>query len=144
MGFFGFLFALNYGLEKYNQSKQWQEIKKSAEAFQKAEQELYEQMMADTYGGKTPQETLELFIAAVEKGDYELASKYFVVDKQEEWKNNLMKAKNIDEFVQDTKGIKGNIGNGRYSEEKDWFLIEKPIYTEFILYSSGIWKISEI
>ena len=81
-GFFGFLFALNYGLEKYNQSKQWQEIKKSAEAFQKAEQELYQKMMADTYGGKTPQETLELFIAAVEKGDYELASRYFVKSKQ--------------------------------------------------------------
>jgi len=82
LGFLVFLIALNYGLEKYNQSKQWQEIKKSAEAFQKAEQELYQKMMADTYGGKTPEETLDLFIAAVEKGDYELASKYFVKSKQ--------------------------------------------------------------
>ncbi len=34
-------------------------------------------MTADTYGGKTPQETLDLFVDALRKGDVELASKYF-------------------------------------------------------------------
>ena len=139
-----FLVALNYGLEKYNQSKQGQEIKKSAEAFQKAEQELYQKMMADTYGGKTPQETLELFIAAVEKGDYELASKYFVAEKQEEWNKNFGVIKNIKEYISDTKEIKNNLSNGRFSEQKDRFILEKPIYTKFILYPSDVWKISEI
>lgn len=37
-------------------------------------------MKADTYGGKTPEETLVLFADALEKGDTELASKYFVLD----------------------------------------------------------------
>ena len=144
VGFFGFLFALNYGLEKYNQSKQWQEIKKSAEAFQKAEQELYQKMMADTYGGKTPQETLELFIAAVEKGDYELASKYFVSEKQEEWNKNFAIIRNMDEYIKDTKEIRNSLKTGRFSDEKDWFSIEKPVHTIFILYPNGIWKIKQI
>ena len=45
---------------------------------------LQEQYANDIYGGDTPEETLELFIQALESGDVELASKYFVVEKQEE------------------------------------------------------------
>ncbi len=37
---------------------------------------------ADMYGGSTPEETLELFIDALKAGDTELASKYFMVEKQ--------------------------------------------------------------
>jgi hypothetical protein len=37
---------------------------------------------ADTYGGATPEETLRLFVEALEKKDYVLASRYFVVEKQ--------------------------------------------------------------
>jgi len=59
----------------------------------KAEQKLqddYENMLkADTYGGKTPEETMDLFIAALENGDIELASKYFVLEKQDQWKERL-------------------------------------------------------
>ena len=143
-GFFGFLFALNYGLEKYNQSKQWQEIKKSAEAFQKAEQELYQKMMADTYGGKTPQETLELFIAAVEKGDYELASKYFVKSKQEEELRALQAAEkaDIDNVIKLMKETEND--SGSYSVDRKTFIVRKPILTEYTFYPSGIWKIVEI
>jgi hypothetical protein len=39
----------------------------------------------DKYGGKTPEETLGMFIAALENGDIELAGKYFVIEKQEAW-----------------------------------------------------------
>ncbi|MBI4114441.1 MAG: hypothetical protein HY445_01210 [Candidatus Niyogibacteria bacterium] len=53
-------------------------------------EDLQRQYENDTYGGKTPEETLALFIDALEKGDIELASKYFVIDKQEEWRSNLM------------------------------------------------------
>jgi hypothetical protein len=37
---------------------------------------------ADTYGGATPEETLRLFVEALEKKDYVLASRYFVVEEQ--------------------------------------------------------------
>ena len=143
--FFGFLFALNYGLEKYNQSKQWQEIKKSAEAFQKAEQELYQKMMADTYGGKTPEETLDMYIEAVEKGDYELASRYFVVEKQEEWKKELFEIEKVNKknvFLEPLRQSKNS--EGEYSESQQTFAIYKPVAINFILYPNGIWKISEI
>ena len=38
----------------------------------------------DPYGGETPQETLRLFVEALEDKDFELAARYFVV---EEWEN---------------------------------------------------------
>jgi len=56
---------------------------------------LEAQYRADTYGGSTPEETLGLFIKALEAKDYELAAKYFVVENQE---------KELDE------NIKGNTG----------------------------------
>ncbi|MEX2053272.1 MAG: hypothetical protein WD898_03545 [Candidatus Paceibacterota bacterium] len=43
----------------------------------------------DKFGGKTPEETFDLFIFALEKGDIELASKYFVLNKQESWEKTL-------------------------------------------------------
>jgi hypothetical protein len=49
---------------------------------QKKESDLEASYKADTYGGETPEETLRFFIDALEKKDYELASKYFVVEEQ--------------------------------------------------------------
>lgn len=43
---------------------------------------LEAQYRADNYGGTTPEETLRLFIEALERKDYVLASKYFVVENQ--------------------------------------------------------------
>lgn len=54
---------------------------------------MKERYMADTYGGNTPEETLQLFIDALKKGDIDLAAKYFVLDKQEEWRGNLIKVR---------------------------------------------------
>lgn len=39
-------------------------------------------LKADTYGGKTPEETLALFISALEKEDVDLASKYFMIESE--------------------------------------------------------------
>lgn len=50
----------------------------------------------DPYGGSTPEETLQLFVDALKKGDVELASKYFVVDKQEEQLKYLSELKSGD------------------------------------------------
>jgi hypothetical protein len=59
-----------------------------ADAYMQREQDKADALeaayKADTYGGATPEETLKLFIDALEKKDYELASKYFVVEEQEE------------------------------------------------------------
>ncbi|MBU4421980.1 hypothetical protein L6259_03450 [Candidatus Parcubacteria bacterium] len=37
----------------------------------------------DNYGGATPEETFDMYLTALKKGDLELASKYFVIGKQE-------------------------------------------------------------
>lgn len=48
----------------------------------------------DPYGGETPEETLQLFIDALKKGDVELASRYFVIDEQEKWGRQLVTLEN--------------------------------------------------
>lgn len=48
----------------------------------------------DFTGGDTPEETVDLFIDALKKGDYELASKYFVINEQEKWKKMFDEATN--------------------------------------------------
>lgn len=58
-------------------------------------------MTADTYGGKTPEETLNLFKDALVKKDVELASDYFILDDDGE-KNQLIK-QNIQKLFDDNK-----------------------------------------
>lgn len=43
----------------------------------------------DTYGGETPEETLELFLTALRVGNADLASKYFVPEKRKKMKNDI-------------------------------------------------------
>lgn len=69
-----------------------QEMQENYELFTR-QKTLYEEAMKnDTYGGKTPEETLALFIKALEKGDVDLASKYFLIGEkitQKEWADGL-------------------------------------------------------
>ena len=54
--------------------------------FQKLAEILPEKYKADTYGADTPEGTLALFITALKNGDADLASKYFIPEKQVEYK----------------------------------------------------------
>jgi len=104
----------------------------------------YEEAMKDTYGGKTPQETLSLYIAAVEGGDYTLASKYFIGTRQqkelESWKN--IGKDDATRYINNLKIL--SISVGEYYENNKRFQIQKPIYIDFKQYPNGIWKIIEI
>lgn len=92
-------------------------LRQAAEDYKKAEQAYIEAMTADTYGGKTPQETLDLFVAALRKGDIELASKYFLLDEnlsREKWVAKLTDIKNrshLNRFADDIskKAVAGDI-----------------------------------
>lgn len=139
------LFSVFMGWEVF---KQWQ-VKRSVEKFaqmlKQLEQEDYQRAMADTYGGKTPQETLQMYIDAVEKGDFELASKYFIGEKQEEWKKELVDIKaagKIDAFLNPIKAALQM--EGEYSMDKQSFSIYEPVAVDFLLYPNGIWKITKI
>ena len=80
---FGVLFFIQYLRNAEDPEKQAQ---KYMEALEKAYRE-------DQYGGNTPEETLQLFIDALKKGDTDLAAKYFIIDEQEKWKENLIQIK---------------------------------------------------
>jgi flagellar biosynthesis/type III secretory pathway M-ring protein FliF/YscJ len=121
-----------------------QAVQKFAEAMKKAEEDAYRAAMADTYGGKTPQETLQMYIDAVEKGDYVLASKYFIGDNQEKELGRLQNwsKENINNIVNLLKQDINSVGS--YSDKKDEFVIDRPTTVDFRLYPNGTWKIIEI
>lgn len=96
------LIVWGFGYYRYTQTPEY--------AVEKYYKELKTKYAADTYGGDTPEETLRLFIDALKKGDIELASKYFVIEEQ-------------DEKLADLK-----IGKERGSLEKIVGLLEKADY----------------
>ncbi len=70
---------------------------KMLEAHQKFEQEQKEReklLSNDHYGGKTPEETLALFVGALKKKDYKLAAKYYVPWKWEEKEKTMYRVVN--------------------------------------------------
>jgi len=61
-------------------------------------------LQSDTIGGSTPEETWQMFLTALRAEDLDLASKYFVLSKQEENKEWFEKVKEkglLDEMMQD-------------------------------------------
>lgn len=123
--------------------KLWKEVN-DADLFAVKMAELKALQEADTFGGATPYETLEMYIAAVEKGDFELASKYFVIEKQEAELNKLKTSPkenvaNINNLLKQAQKEEGS-----YSLDRDAFTIDVPILVDFWLYPKGIWKINEI
>lgn len=132
------------GLGQYKRWAGQRQIQQLAEAMDKAEKDELAREMADTYGGKTPQETLTMYIAAVEKKDYVLASKYFTFGKQQKeldsWKGAT--PENITKYISLLK--RGLTTEGGYSTTKTEYVIEEPILLDFFLYPNGIWKLSEI
>lgn len=62
----------------------------------------------DFAGGDTPEETIDLFIAALKKGDGYGANKYFIVSEQEKWNKSFEKStkENIEEWVNELENAK--------------------------------------
>jgi len=107
-GFLGIIIVVVGGFfvwEKYF-SPQAKLNRQNAENYQKYLdwQANYEKAMKeDTYGGKTPEETLQMFIEALKKEDIELASKYFSLEtdtqspdylSRKKWENYLREVSN--------------------------------------------------
>lgn len=111
---------------------------------------------ADTYGGKTPQETWAMFVHALEVGDTDLASKYFIQRKQEEMKRDLgigYKENGLKMLLKDFQTIKEE---RMQPDGKHFLFLTEPVKIEgfdhalgFTYYLekseiSGLWKITEI
>ncbi|MBI2278614.1 MAG: hypothetical protein HYU81_00960 [Candidatus Brennerbacteria bacterium] len=133
-----------WAIGDYQYSEGIKAFEKWAEDTKRATEEFEARKAADTFGGATPQETLRVYIEAVEKGDYELASKYFVFDRQEKELRSLTNSP-PDNVVNVTRLLREALNNeGSYSADRKEFAIRRPILVDFILYPSGLWKIVEI
>ena len=111
--------------------------------------EIEDQYKKDMYGGDTPEETIQLFIDALKKEDIDLAAKYFVIDKQEEWLDNLQKIKEKNMLAKMVKDLERE----RYRDEISQTLISYTIANDqkevaLTIYmtqiSNGIWKIERM
>lgn len=68
------------------------------------------------FGGKTPQETLEMLIAALEKNDLNLAVKYFIPENRKTVSEDLSRLENINLLKDLIKDLK-NITLGKFKNE---------------------------
>lgn len=110
--------------------------------------EMERPYLEDTYGGKTPKETLEMFILSAEKEDFDLASKYFVLSKQEEWRKKLENGKKNDSLKNLLKLIINEIEILNKAEplwiSDDNYISTNNVLFEYVKYPQGNWKIKEI
>ena len=111
---------------------------------------LEEEYKNDTYGGATPEETLALFIAALEAGDIDLASKYFLPDEREKMSNDLKEEyeveKNLNYFINGLRQLKQT---GETKDEKAFFILigSDNVVANQVVFTrnqNGVWKITEL
>ncbi|MBI2013148.1 MAG: hypothetical protein HYS88_01740 [Candidatus Colwellbacteria bacterium] len=119
------------------------------------QQQFEEAMKSDTYGGKTPQETLNLFIEALRKNDVDLAFQYFILkedgNRDPKWKEALVKTKDTGK-LQEAAGLlsKAKPDLNERSYEKDFKFVvregnEIKAYVDLELNEySGVWKIERL
>ncbi len=122
--------------------------------------QIEEALKADTYGGKTPEQTLQMFIEALKKEDIELASKYFSLETNIQDKDYLTRNKIINALQEERQ--KGRLsyiveillravpdpGGPVFEGDYGFIVYEKrEIITEinmgFNKYS-GVWKIQSL
>src|SRR3989338_10487379 len=136
-----FLIAAFYGLSWYGE---WSLQRNIARIIEQQNRPYLE----DTYGGKTPKETLDLFITAVEKGDFTLASKYFVLDKQEEWEKRLENGdrQKLNNWVDSLKRAqeRGSLWEGNFQMEVKSEGDKIGLVIDFTKYPSSVSKIQEL
>ena len=140
-----------------SEAKYRREVEKSALALP-AKLEAYKKAReADTYGGKTPEETLQMFIEALENRDLELASKYFAIDndsveRDSEHLENLKKAEKegrVPLIINAVSKAKYDPELKGASDNSVWFVVLEEgepiadINLEFNQYS-GVWKIESL
>lgn len=64
--------------------------------------------MEDYIGGDTPEQTIDLFVEALKKEDYDLAVKYFEIQEQPRWIESFKtpNKKNLDEWISELESNK--------------------------------------
>lgn len=159
-GFLGLIILAVIGVIIWNayfskQAKYDRQMQKQYEAYQVWEKKYNEALKNDTYGGKTPEETLAMFVDALKKEDLELASKYFVLrtdgSVDPKWKEALEKTKEAELLSIAVNTIPKMVYDKNSSDNNTaWFsFANKEGIAEYSVSltfnkTSGIWKISSL
>lgn len=111
--------------------------------------EMQQPYLEDTYGGKTPEETLELFIQALKEGNIDLASKYFILEKQEEWRDLLNKIQTNNHLENMVNDLEKEKEEKYINDNKIQFIIRTEsgqlgAQINFVKYPANIWKVTGI
>src|SRR3989344_1148709 len=140
------------------QAKLNRETQRNYEKYLAWEENYKKAMREDTYGGKTPEETLQMFIEALEKEDVELASKYFALETdtkspnyltRKKWKNYLQEIGNkkllqqmANDIEKDAKPLTKILNNKEFSYAlfNEDGTVGISIYLKFNEHSN-VWKI---
>ncbi len=129
--------------------------------YQKFVRTYEEAMRADTYGGKTPEETLRLFTEALERNDLELAAKYFMLETNEsdpdyltrkKWEDAIKKFSDEElrtQLIKNLSKVEPTRDQSRGDPTTFWFSVyEKNEAQYHILMGfnehSGVWKIESM
>ena len=112
------------GISIYPNYKVW-DLNRRLENFQR---NMENYLSDDIYGGKTPQETYEMYVAALKQGDLEKAGKYFYWEREGTQKTKLeeMKSKGeLEKYIADLPDWGKMKENSYQSEsEKEYVIIE--------------------
>jgi len=148
-GTFLFIYLNPEAIEKRKAEKNTEDFIKIYEGWEK-------QLSEDKYGGKTPQETLDMFIEALRSGDLELASKFFSPEIDEDnpeeltWQGHLEYLKSIKEkgYLERMVNDLENYDNEEnYTENTHLFIYRNEEGSTGIQIAvhfnkdSGVWKI---
>jgi hypothetical protein len=136
-----------------SEAREQREIQEKYNQFFQALSDGEERQEQDIYGGETPQETIDLFIAALEKDDLELASKYFSLTVEgrtdPKWLDALQKAKTEERITEIVDALKKVIPAGGWGS---YFGFESFDNQDNLLLNIGLkqndfsnlWKIESI
>lgn len=120
-------FALGFAIFSFSQIQAFifkKQIKIREENIQKQIQNIEKDYKNDIYGAETPEKTYQLFLEALQNKDIDLASKYFILEKQEEYKKLLTQIENNgqwEEMMDDLMLSKNQ--QGKY-QDKETYMIE--------------------
>ncbi len=162
-GFLGIIVIVAGGFfvwDKYfsPQAKINRETQKNYEKYLEWQKNYEKAMTEDTYGGKTPEETLKMFIEALKKEDIELASKYFSLKEDGsidfERRQAIEKAKESGSLDYIIDVVSRAVPDKKTTsiENSAWFIVykkdnpkelEADINLHFNTYS-GVWKIESL
>lgn len=87
----------------------------------KEEEQKYQE---DNYGGTTPEETYQMFLTALKQQNTELASKYFILEKQNEYRQLLENIKQNGQWEAMLNDLLRPLSQKGTFLNEDWYQIE--------------------